>query len=183
MSETVALVGVPFENYTPPSWEEWFFKIMYLVAEKSKDPKTKIGAILVKERRIISTGYNGFCIGVNDDVPKRWVRPEKYTWVSHAERNAIYLAAAEGISTRGSVMYTNGTPCNDCAKAIIQAGVSKVVVHQPYENLLYGPDAQNNWLEQNKVTLAMFRESRIQQEVWNKLVGCKCYFDGKIFDV
>lgn len=178
-----ALTGTPFENYTPPSWDEWFIKIMYLVASKSKDPKTKIGAVLVRDRRIISTGYNGFCQGVNDNVSARWERPTKYSWVSHAERNSVYSAARTGIATLGTTMYTNGTPCTDCAKAVIQAGVAKVIVHRPYEELLYGVGVKNKWADHNAITLAMFNEAGVVVEVYEKPVGGIAYFDGKTYNV
>lgn len=180
--------GTPFENYIPPSWDEWFLKLMYLVAEKSKDPKTKIGALLVKDRRIISTGYNGLCRGVNDNVPERLVRPEKYFWFEHAERNSVYAAAYHGISTEGATMYTNGTPCTDCARAVIQAGITKVIVHKPYEDM--SADVQKisqghgeKWQGHNERTMAMFKEAGVILEVYPMNVGAWCYFDGKRFSV
>ncbi len=62
-------------NYTPPDWNEWFLQGVYWVASKSKDPKTKIGALIVKDKRIISTGYNGIPIGVDDKNELRHERP------------------------------------------------------------------------------------------------------------
>jgi len=76
-----------------PEWNVWFMQGVYWVASKSKDPKTKIGALIVKDTRIISTGYNGIPIGVDDNVETRHQRPEKYKWYEHGERNAIYAAA------------------------------------------------------------------------------------------
>ena len=183
VKKETATFGTPFENYTPPSWDEWFIKMMYLIASKSKDPKTKIGAVLVKDNRIISSGYNGICRGVNDNVPERLVRPAKYMWFEHGERNSIYSAARHGISTMGSTMYTNGIPCVDCARAIIQSGVIKVVIHKMYEELC--SDAQKNkpenraqWKGHNEVSMTMFHESGIEVEVFNKPVGDIAYFDG-----
>lgn len=182
------IIGTPFENYVPPSWDEWFIKIMYLVASKSKDPKTKIGAVLVKDRRIISTGYNGLCRGVDDNVPSRLVRPEKYSWFEHGERNAIYAAAKYGIKTDGTIMYTNGIPCTDCARSVIQAGVIKVIVHKPYEDL--SAKAQRDkvghgvkWSGHNEISMAMFNESGVIVEIFEKPVGAFAYFDGKQFVV
>ena len=74
------------------SFNNWFLQGVYWVASKSKDPKTKIGAILVKDRRIISTGYNGIPMEVDDSINDRHQRPEKYKWYEHGERNAIYAA-------------------------------------------------------------------------------------------
>ena len=95
----------------------------------SKDPSTKVGAVFVSaERRILSTGYNGFPRGVDDDVEERWLRPEKYFWTAHAEVNAIYNAAFEGVSLRESTLYTPFLPCHGCAQAIVQVGCERVVL-------------------------------------------------------
>lgn len=182
MSEPQAIFGTPFEGYVPPSWDEYFIKIMYMVAEKSKDTKTKIGAILVKDKRIISTGYNGLPRGCNDNIPERYVRPTKYAWFEHGERNAIYAAARHGISTEGTTMYTNGTPCIDCARGVIQAGVAKVIVHKAYEDMsaraARQKSDQSQWKGHNDVSLTMFRESGVIVEVFENPVGMFVYFDG-----
>jgi len=185
---TSELIGTPFENYTPPSWDEWFIKIMYLVASKSKDPKTKIGAVLVRDRRIISTGYNGLCRGVNDDVPSRLVRPAKYNWFEHGERNAIFAAARHGIATEGTTMYTNGVPCTDCARAVIQAGVEAIVVHKPYEDLsVMAQKAKSGhgekWAGHNTISMEMFNEAGVMVSVFDKPVGAFAYFDGNQYVV
>ena len=185
MTENI-LEGVHFENYIPPTWEEWYFKIMYLVASKSKDPKTKIGAVLVKNRRIISTGYNGICRGVNDKLPERSERPEKYLWYEHGERNAIYAAARYGIDTMGTTMYTNGIPCADCARAIVQSGVSQVVVHKTYENLSANAQKSKNrdqWKGHNEASVAMFEEVGIELDVFDGFLDVDAYFDGMKYRV
>jgi len=98
-----------------------------LVASKSKDTSTKVGAVLVRHNNAFSTGYNGFPRGVNDNIPERHERPAKYDWVVHSEVNAILNAAREGFMTYGSTMYVTLHPCKECAKAIVQAGVKEVV--------------------------------------------------------
>lgn len=183
INKETTIFGTPFENYIPPSWDEWFIKMMYLVASKSKDPKTKIGAVLVRDNRIISSGYNGICRGVNDNIPERLVRPAKYMWFEHGERNSIFAAARHGISTAGTVMYTNGIPCVDCARAIIQAGIVKVVIHRIYEQLCSEAQKNNSenraqWKGHNEVSMTMFRESGVELEVFYKPVGDIAYFDG-----
>ena len=112
------------------SWDEYFMGVALLAAERSKDPNTQVGACLVdNQNRIISTGYNGFPQGCSDDdFP--WNRDEKcgetkYQFVVHAELNAILNAG--GSSVAGSTLYVSLFPCNECAKAIIQAGVKEVV--------------------------------------------------------
>ena len=79
--------------------------------------------------KIVSTGYNSFPRGIDDNVAERQERPEKYFWFEHAERNAIYNAARIGVSTKGCTMFlTCDIPCADCARGIINAGIIKVYV-------------------------------------------------------
>ena len=112
------------------SWDEYFMGVAQLAAERSKDPSTQVGACIVDgEKRILSTGYNGFPHGCSDDEFP-WNRDEskgdtKYQYVVHAELNAILNAS--GKSLAGSTLYVGLFPCNECAKAIIQAGVKEVI--------------------------------------------------------
>lgn len=112
------------------SWDEYFMGVALLAAERSKDPSTQVGACIVdSEKRILSTGYNGFPHGCSDDdFP--WNRDEslgetKYPFVVHAELNAILNA--RGKSLAGSTLYVGLFPCNECAKAIIQSGIKEVI--------------------------------------------------------
>lgn len=112
------------------SWSEFFMGVAELAAKRSKDPNTKVGACIVNSNNIIlSTGYNGMPIGCNDDdMP--WCRfgsfeESKYAYVCHAELNAILNC--DGRSLKGSILYVTNFPCNECAKAIIQAGIRKVI--------------------------------------------------------
>ena len=112
------------------SWDEYFMGVALLAAERSKDPNTRVGACIVDEQnRILSTGYNGFPAGCSDDIFP-WNRDEalgetKYPFVVHAELNAILNT--RGKSLHGSRLYVALFPCNECAKAIIQAGVREVI--------------------------------------------------------
>lgn len=110
------------------NWNEWFFDIANSVRKKSKDKHTQIGAVIVgPSHEIVSVGYNSPPRGLNDDLPERFERPEKYNWMEHAERNAIYNAARVGVSTVGCEMYmTCGMPCIDCARAIVQSGIRRI---------------------------------------------------------
>lgn len=110
------------------NWDEYFMAQAQLVASKSKDASTKVGAVLVRNNNAFSTGYNGFPRGCDDSVPERQDRPLKYDWTVHSELNAIVNAAREGFKTDGSTMYVTLHPCKECAKAIVQAGVKEVVV-------------------------------------------------------
>ena len=110
------------------SWDEYFMGIAMLAAMRSKDPNTQVGACIVSpENIIISTGYNGMPKGCSDDEYP-WAREgeqTKYPYVVHAELNAILNA--NGRDLRGSRLYVALFPCNECAKAIIQAGVKEVL--------------------------------------------------------
>jgi dCMP deaminase len=112
-------------------WDEYFMGIALLSAKRSKDPSTQVGACIVdsKNNRILSVGYNGFPTGCSDDEFP-WGREgdsisTKYPYVVHAELNAILNN--RGVSLEGSKIYTALFPCNECAKAIIQSGITEVV--------------------------------------------------------
>ncbi len=110
------------------SWDEYFMGVALLAAKRSKDPNTQVGACIVnKSKRILSTGYNGFPYGCSDDVFSwdREGKDTKYHYVVHAELNAILNA--HGKSLEGARIYVDLFPCNECAKAIIQSGISEVV--------------------------------------------------------
>lgn len=112
------------------SWDEYFMGVAMLSAMRSKDPNTQVGACIVnKDKRIVGVGYNGFPTGCSDDeLP--WQREgdwidTKYPYVCHAELNAILNSI--GGDLRGCTLYVALFPCNECAKAIIQAGIKKIV--------------------------------------------------------
>ena len=113
-------------------WDEYFIAITDVVRKKSKDPSTKIGAVIVgPDKQIVSTGFNGFPRGIDETDSVRWERPVKYQFVEHAERNAVYNAARTGVSLMGCTLYLVGmgpptVPCIECAKAIIQVGIVRV---------------------------------------------------------
>lgn len=110
------------------SWDEYFMGVSLLAAKRSKDPNTQVGACIVsRENVILSTGYNGFPIGCSDDeFPwDREGKDTKYPFVVHAELNAILNS--NGKSLKGARIYVDLFPCNECAKAIIQSGISEVV--------------------------------------------------------
>ena len=110
------------------SWDEYFMGIALLAAKRSKDPSTQVGACIVDNANVIlATGYNGFPKGCSDDEFP-WDREgeiTKYPYVVHAELNAILNA--QGKDLRNARIYVALFPCNECAKAIIQSGISEVV--------------------------------------------------------
>ena len=112
------------------SWDEYFMGVALLSAQRSKDPNTQVGACIVNpDRKIVGVGYNGFPSGCNDDeLP--WEREgafldTKYPYVCHAELNAILNSISRDL--KGCSIYVALFPCNECAKAIIQAGIKEIV--------------------------------------------------------
>ena len=111
------------------SWDEYFMGIAYLSAMRSKDPSTQVGACIIDEdKKIIGIGYNGFPIGSNDDEMP-WNKEgelldTKYPYVVHAELNAILNSIK---SLKNCTIYVTHFPCNECAKAIVQSGIKKVI--------------------------------------------------------
>jgi dCMP deaminase len=115
-------------------WDTYFMEMANLVSTKSKDRSTQVGCVIVgPNREVRTTGYNGFCRGIDDDVEERHERPEKYLWSEHAERNAIYNAARNGIRIEDCTAYTTVFPCADCARGLIQSGVVRIVT-RPINN-------------------------------------------------
>lgn len=145
------------------NWDNFFMTLAFLVAMKSKDKSTKVGAVIVDPRTnsVLSMGYNGLPRGVDDEIPERHERPEKYHWFEHAERNAIYNA--NGV--RYAKMYTQWMPCTDCARGIIQAGISEVVIYQSPDNL-EGQFA-DRWREAATRTIDMFEEASVVYRFYN----------------
>jgi dCMP deaminase len=111
------------------SWDEYFMGVSLLSGLRSKDPNTQVGACIVNnDRRIVGVGYNGLPRGCEDDVFP-WentgeFKDTKYPYVVHAELNAILNSTQ---SLHGAKLYVNLFPCNECAKAIIQSGISEII--------------------------------------------------------
>ena len=111
------------------NWDEYFMGLAHLSAKRSKDPSTQVGAVIVnEEKRVVGVGYNGFPYGCEDDEFP-WNREgdllnTKYPYVVHAELNAI-LNSIQKLS--GCTLYVSLFPCNECAKAIIQSGITHIV--------------------------------------------------------
>ena len=112
------------------SWDEYFMGVSQLSAMRSKDPSTQVGACIVSEdNKILSVGYNGFPKGCSDEEfpwdKQGDIYETKYSYVTHSELNAILNY--RGGSLEGSKLYVTLFPCNECAKAIIQAGIKTVI--------------------------------------------------------
>ena len=143
-----------FKGVRINKWDARWLEMAGIVSTWSKDPSTQIGAIAVRDKRLISTGYNGFPRGIQD-LDDRWNnREEKYKYVVHAEMNCIYNANYHNQSLKGSTMYIVGLPvCHECAKGIIQAGVIRVVAEFK--------DAPLKWAKSTEITEKMFKEADV----------------------
>ncbi|MGL5316930.1 MAG: deoxycytidylate deaminase [Peptostreptococcaceae bacterium] len=116
------------------SWDDTFMNMANLVALRSKDPKTKVGCIIVKDSVVLGVGYNGMPRGCNDEEFP-WTKSDdmynsKHSYVVHAEANAILNASG---SVKDSSIYVSLFPCNECAKLIIQSGIKEVVYHDAWD--------------------------------------------------
>ena len=156
-----SLVETNMTNNIPKreSWDSYFLKVAALVATRSRDNSVQVGAVLVNPlyKSIISTGYNDFPAGIDDDKVERRERPAKYLFTEHAERNAIYLAARHGISTEYAWMYISQgpTPCTSCTRAIIQAGIHSIIVPDvPWEG-------SDTYLAEMEASSEMLKEAMI----------------------
>lgn len=136
-------------------------------AEYATDPSTQNGALIVNDNGdILARGANHFPKMVQEK-PERWERPGKYLYVEHAERNAIYWAASEGVSTKRKIMICPWFACADCARGIIQARIKLVIGHQSPND--WTPD---HWKESIKVAWDMLKEAGVELK----------WYEGKIAD-
>lgn len=136
-----------------PTWDEYFVQIVLQVARRSTCPRAAVGAVIVRAKRILTTGYNGApsglphcskvgCLVVNDHCVR----------TLHAEQNAIIQAALHGVNVSGSTLYVTHQPCLICSKMIINAGIERVVYAREY------PDA---------VAEQFLRDAGVQLEHWD----------------
>jgi dCMP deaminase len=125
-------------------WDSTFMGTAKLIAKRSKDPNTQVGAVIVgKDKRILSLGYNGLPAGMSDDEDV-WNRDgdplnQKYTYVCHAEENALLNYRGNFGSMEDATIYVTLFPCNNCAKMIAQSGIKKVI----YESDKYNNTPMN----------------------------------------
>ncbi len=151
------------------NWDEYFMGVAVLASKRSKDPNTQVGACIVDSDKIIlSTGYNGFPYGCSDDIYP-WEREgsdTKYSYVVHAELNAILNA--RGKDLKGATLYVDLFPCNECAKAIIQSGISELVyLYNKY------PDSSATIASERMLKSAGIKLRRLQTNVDEIIIDFK----------
>jgi len=161
------------------NFDDYYMNMAYLVAMKSKDKSTHIGAVVVgPDNEVRSVGYNSFPRGIDDNVAERQERPEKYFWIEHAERNAVYNATLLGTSLKGCRMHTNGIPCADCARAVVQSGIKEVIVDKYWDD-----NNDDIWIENAKRTKILFQEAGVKIRYWEgQLITIKRFKRGKVFE-
>ncbi len=152
------------EKIKRPSWDEYFMKAAFLICERSTCLRRRVGAILVKDKQILATGYNGAprdithcdttgCLRQKLNIPSG--QRHEICRGLHAEQNVILQAASHGVSTTGSVLYVTNVPCSICAKMIINAGIKEVVVLDEY------PDKMaSEFLKEAKIKLRRLKQSK-----------------------
>jgi dCMP deaminase len=124
---------------------------------KSDDPRTQVGCVIVgADGEMQSEGWNSLAQSVRR-IPSRLQSPDKYLWIEHAERNAIYSAARRGVALKGNVIYVQLMPCADCARAIIQAGITEVVLSADASDAYDNP----HYREHHAAAAAMFSEAGV----------------------
>ena len=113
-----------------PSWDETYFAIADIIAKRSKDPRTKVGAVLVKEKSVIGLGYNSE--PRHSVLEFNWCTEEKYKHVVHAEVNAVANASRLGINCVDADIYITHSPCTNCINTLIQHGIKRIFYRKPY---------------------------------------------------
>lgn len=123
------------EKSQRPSWDQYFLKLAMLVSERATCPRMHCGCVLVREKRILATGYNGSIPGDEhcEDVGC-YVVDNHCIRTIHAEMNAVNQCSVHGISTRGATAYVTNMPCTNCAKVLISAGIKEVVIFSDYHD-------------------------------------------------
>ena len=135
-------------------WDTRFLDLAEHISKWSKDPSTKVGAVIVdSQRRIVSTGYNGFPVGVMDSYDRLTNRDNKYEMIIHAEANAILFAHQR---MNDMTLYTTPfQPCSRCASLIIQSGISRVISYEIEES-------KNRWVDSFKLAKELFDEAGVE---------------------
>jgi dCMP deaminase len=118
---------------TRPSWDEYFMQIARTVATRATCPRASVGCVVVRDHRILTTGYNGAPRGVPHCMDAGCIlRDDHCVRATHAEANAVIQGALHGIALQGAMAYCTHQPCVGCSKLLISAGIVKIVYQDPY---------------------------------------------------
>lgn len=146
-------------------WDTWFVNLARYISTASKDPSTQTGAVIVDNtRRVISTGYNGFPVGIKDDPERYADRALKYQMIVHCERNAL-LFAREAL--HGACLFTwPFMSCSVCAAMVIQSGITRCVAPEIPEHL------RERWAKDMALSAQMFEEAGIELKIMPLSLFC-----------
>lgn len=148
-------------------WKE-LLKTSYKKAKESEDPSTQNAALLVSDRGdILVADTNRFPEGVKTNK-ERWERPLKYKFIEHAERNICYVSAKQGIKTKGLTMVCPWAACSDCARAIIQSGIIRLVTHQQAHER-----SPEFWAKEIEIAFTMLKEAGVEVVMYNGKIGAE----------
>jgi dCMP deaminase len=153
--------------------DAYWMRVAYIAARQSPDPSTQNGAAIVNGGVGLTDGFNALPRGVAPRVG-RWERPLKYSVIEHAERNAIFLAARHGLATEGATMYCPWSACAECARAIIQSGIVRLVGHKSPLH-----EARPEWAASLAIADEMLREAGVQVDKIEATFGITIRFGGK----
>ena len=145
----------PATGTVSEKWDRRFLELAKHISEWSKDPSTKVGCVVVgADREVLSTGFNGFPRGIEDDLDRLEDRDRKYPLICHAEENAIMHAARIGVSLKGNTAYVTWPPCSRCTRSLIQAGLNEVVFPADV-------DIPERWQADFDISMGMMEEAGI----------------------
>ena len=165
-----------------PSWHEYFMLLAKLLSVRSTCNSRKVGAVIVRNNRVLATGYNGAVHGAPhciDQGPDFCLRrrigahdADKYNYCisSHAEVNAVDQAARFGISLEGASLYCTLEPCNWCFKQLIQAGIREIFFEEPYESKNKEFDLYWRGIMESNDSIREFRQVRISDEAVDMVI-------------
>jgi len=155
------------------SWDQYFITMAYLASMKSKDTRTRVGAVIVgDENSVLSTGYNGLPRGILDRKSRYEDKDYRAQALNHAEENAILNCALHGIATKDTRLYTLWIPCSRCARTIIQAGIKEVIFDANFP----GND-EYNLSEEDKISIQISHELLTEADI--KLRS----YDGPVIEI
>lgn len=131
---------------TRPDWDEYFMTVAYLMSKRSSCHRLHVGCVVIQDRRIVSTGYNGHIKGAPHD--SKIVDGHEQLTI-HAEANAVADAAARGVPIQGATLYVTHYPCINCAKMLIASGIKRIIYSEDYNNnelckVLYESNTQDS---------------------------------------
>ena len=148
-----------------PSWDAYFMQIAHLVATRATCQRRAVGALIVRDKRILATGYNGAPMGLphcpeggpDHDWPTGCMRAGHCIRSLHAEQNALVQAAMIGVACKDATVYVTCQPCNMCAKMIVNAGISRVIYEGDYPD-----DFSKEIFRGAKIEVLRFRDDRLE---------------------